>query len=193
MPGPLRIDYRRILFVVQPHLFSGQYANRRFRGTDHHLVSLVDRARRSLLQGKYGYVISLDAAGAFDNVARRQLALSLKSAGVDRNSRRLILGWLRGRSFIFKHQEKTGTVYDRPALITSGLRQGGVLSSILWLSCFNAVHDGLESLRTERQAEPGIHFDLIYADDVSTVIIGTKLARLQTGPQLMAYPPAQIA
>ena len=72
MPGPLRIDYRRILFVVQPHLFSGQYANRRFRGTDHHLVSLVDRARRSLLQGKYAYIISLDAAGAFDNVARRR-------------------------------------------------------------------------------------------------------------------------
>ena len=67
------IIYHRILPAIEPRLFKNQYAYRRPRGTEHHLVSLQDRIRRELLRGRLVYIISFDVAGAFDTVAHGQL------------------------------------------------------------------------------------------------------------------------
>ena len=62
------IIYHRMLPLGEPRLHEHQYAYCRLRGTEHHLVSLMDGAHRALLRGRNVYAVSFDIAGAFDTV-----------------------------------------------------------------------------------------------------------------------------
>ena len=63
--------------------------------------------------------------------------------------------------------------------ISSGLPQGGVLSPLLWLMFFNEVHDQLHDRRVARGWNVSAFLDLIYADDVTTLIVAPTLGELR--------------
>ena len=72
------IIYNRIIHKVEPLLYSGRYAYRRARGTEHHLASVMDAMNRALIRGQYVYLVSFDIAGAFDRVSHYGLTEELK-------------------------------------------------------------------------------------------------------------------
>ena len=121
------VVYHRLLPTVEPLLSPAQYAYRRQRGTEHHLVELMDRVQRALLHGSLVYIVSFDIAGAFDRVSHHQLMQALPAFGVDSYTQRLIHNWSAGRSSILKLKTPTGTVYGSPTPISSGLPHGGCL------------------------------------------------------------------
>ena len=173
------IIYNRIIHRVEPMLSPEQYAYRRARGTEHHLVSIMDLIHRALIGGQYVYLVSFDIAGAFDRVSHYGLTEELKLFGIDAHTRRLIHNWIRGRKFIVKHRTPRGTTMGRHTEITSGLPQGGVLSPVLWLMFFNGVGAELSELRRQRGEEEGTHHDYMFADDLTTVILAPNEPTLQ--------------
>ena len=58
-------------------------------------------------------------------------------------------------------------------------RKGGALSPLLWLMYFNDVRSGLVQRRAARGEDLQAFLDLIYADDVTTVITAPRLDTLQ--------------
>ena len=167
--------YHRILPVVEPSLVGNQYAYRRARGTEHHLVFMQDRIHRTLLRGHFAYVASFDIARAFDEVSHAQLISALEEYGIDVFSRRLIHRWIVGRTFIVKHTAPQGVFYGAKVTITSGLPQGGVLSPLLWLMVFYTLPSDLHKARKERGDDTTAYLDLIFADDVTTIVTAPTL------------------
>ena len=102
------IVYHRILPQVEPQLYAGQYAYRRARSTEHHLVSVMDVTHRALIRGKFVYVVSFDIAGAFDTVSHHGLVEALKGCGIGGYTRRLIHNWIGGRTFVVKNKTPEG-------------------------------------------------------------------------------------
>ena len=173
------ILYQRLLPIIEPKLSVNQYAHRRQRGTEHHLVSIMDFANRALLRGENVYVISFDIAGAFDNVSHYQLTKALSQFHVDAYSHRMIHNWLRSREFSVKFRTPTGTFIGQRADISAGLPQGGVLSPLLWLLFFNDVQEQLIELRRQQNVQLTAYLDQIYADDITTIIIHKDLDPLR--------------
>ena len=115
----------RILPVVKPRLRPYQYVCRRARGTERHLVSLMDGIRRALLLGKNLYVVSFDIAGAFGTVSHSHLVRVLGDFQIDKFASRLIRHWIVGRTFEIKRRTPQGVFYGRRTPITAGLPHGG--------------------------------------------------------------------
>ena len=173
------IMYNRILPLVEPKLYCHQYAYRRLRGTEHHLVSLMDFAHRALIEGNYVYIVSYDIAGAFDRVSHYQLVEVLPEFGIDTFTERLLYNWLSGRTFTVKYRSPGGTFFGERTAVSSGLPQGGVLSPLLWLMFFNEVHAHLHRMREERGVDTAAFLDAMYADDLTTVVVAPTTGQLR--------------
>ena len=172
------IVYHRILPNVEPRLYENQYAYRRQRGTEHHLVSIMDQVQRALLEGCFAYMVSFDIAGAFDRVSHALLMQALRRFQVDGHTRRLLHHWIAGRSLVVKYKAPAGAFVGRYIAASSGLPQGGVLSPALWLMFFNEVHSKLTVRRALRGAARGEYEDYLFADDVTTVVIARTKGRV---------------
>ena len=173
------VIYHRMLPVVEPHLHPNQYAYRRARGTEHHLVSMLDGIHRALLLQQNVYVISFDIAGAFDTVSHSRLLDVMEEFGIDSYTGRLVRHWIIGRTFVVKYRTPQGVFYGQKTPIKAGLPQGGVLSPFLWLMFFNGIHGELKALRELRGEDPSRFVDLVFADDLTTIIFSPELDPLR--------------
>ena len=103
---------------------------------------------------------------------------ALTKHGVDPYSRRLIHNWLRQRKFRVKTKTPNGDIFGPPTPISAGLPQGGVLSPLLWVLFFNTIHEDLNKLRAEAGLELLQFLDLIFADDITTVVVANTLEEI---------------
>ena len=106
------VIYHRIPPGEEDKLAVEQFAYRRERGTEMHLVSLMDFMQRALYRGRLCYLVSYDVAGAVDNVSHAHLMRGLEEFGVDGYTRRVIHNWLRLRTFQVRLRLPTGVWYS---------------------------------------------------------------------------------
>ena len=80
-----------------------------------------------------GLILSLDMSSAFDTIPRHHIAASLAEAGVEHGDIALIMEWLSASQYHFQHGN-----HSRSITTTRGVRQGCVLSPLLWacLTCY---------------------------------------------------------
>ena len=77
-----------------------------------------------------GIMLSLDLSAAFDSVPRQQVQKSLIAAGVATQDIRMIMSWMEGSCYHLQHAQVSLSI-----LTTKGVRQGCVLSPLIW-TCF---------------------------------------------------------
>ena len=117
----------RLFRQYEARLSPGQYAYRRERGTEMHILGLSDFVRKSRDAGKYVYMASIDVAAAFDNVSHDRLMETSESLGTDSYVCRYVITWLRSRVFKLRLRTSTGCCLSSWRRITKGVPQGGVL------------------------------------------------------------------
>ena len=77
-----------------------------------------------------GLMLSLDLSAAFDSVPRQRVQKSLIAAGVATQDIRMIMSWMEGSCYHLQHAQVNLSI-----LTTKGVRQGCVLSPLIW-TCF---------------------------------------------------------
>ena len=165
-----------------------QFAYRRNRSTEYHLVELYDRARQALNDNKHVVIASLDISGAFDTIPHKPLLSSIRARGVHGYIYRYIHTWLTKRRFALRLASPQGYKHSRRCDVTRGLPQGGVLSPLLWLFHFDNLETLLRARRNRwkgRIREVVTHI-LIYADDVTYLVA-------HEDPQVAALAAQQCA
>ena len=130
---------------------------------------------RYLQKGSNVYACFLDASKAFDRVNHVYLFNLLLKRNLPTSLVRFLLAW-------YKHQSisvRWNSTLSEPFSVCNGVRQGGVLSPIL----FTVYLDELISKLSE--ADIGCHFDhyfagiLCYADDIVLLSPSPSALRLQ--------------
>ena len=129
----------RIIRAVEGGLRPSQYADRRSRGTYMQLAALPSFARKHLKEGRMVYAASLDVDGAFDAAPHDGLAGTMRRVGVREHIVRFSAAWLRGRRFRTRLVTPLGKFVSGPRAISRGLRQGGVISPLMWLLHLNRL------------------------------------------------------
>ena len=174
--------HHRLLPLFEPNFAAGQYAYRRERGTEMHMLELFDAAAAARARGDFVYLASVDVDGAFDTVPHDSLIGTFEAAGIDSFTCRYLHTWLVSRQFQVRLMSARGVVLSTLRGIGRGLPQGGVLSPFMWLVHFNKVLEGLHWLRSLRGAEAmlGAFFlELLFADDIVCLITHPKLSPLK--------------
>ena len=126
----------RIAYVAEDGLHPSQYAYGLARGTDMQMTALTDFIGRHLTAGRFGYLASLDVAGAFDAAPHGGPAGTLWRVGLAGHSVRFLTAWLRGRRFRTRRVVPTVRFVSMPRKIPWGLPQGGIISPLLRLLRF---------------------------------------------------------
>ena len=140
----------RIRPAVQAYAsVSPQHAYLPHRSTDGALLGIFERCRLirtrcqeampNIQNKRYGHapgthpgglVLSLDMSSAFDIVPRLHIFNSLVEAGVEDGDVALVMEWLSGSQYHFRHGQQGHCIHTN-----RGVRQGCVLSPLLW-ACF---------------------------------------------------------
>ena len=142
------------------------------------LLEIYDAAHRALNRGRFVCLMSFDVSAAFDTVSHTHIMTTLKQFQVNGHIRRVLHGWLRGRTFQVRTRTTAGTICSAINTVSRGLPQGGVISPLLWILYFNAVPKLLRD-ESQRRGLPQQDFkDVIYADDVTTIIFADTLGEL---------------
>ena len=142
------------------------------------LLEIYDMAHWALNRSRHVYIISFDVSGAFDNVSHIKIMRALKEFEINGRIRRVLHGWLRGKTFQEKMRTAMGTLFSDVHTISRGLPQGGVMSPLHWTLFFNEVPALLEKEREKNGLPLGDFKDVIYADDVTTVVLADSMDEL---------------
>ena len=110
-----RAMYRRIFLKFQPRPHPNQYAYRSARGTERHLVSLLDGSHCALLHGSSIYAASFDIERAFDAVSNSHLFRALVGFQIGPSASRVFRCWVIKRAFALKGCTPQGAPY-RPRM-----------------------------------------------------------------------------
>ena len=116
------------------------------------------------------YLVSFDVASAFDRVPHHRLMGALREYGVCPYIRRVIHGWLGGRTFQVQMRAHGETYLSGIRGITCGLPQGGVLSPLLWLLYFDGVVREIARCSDQQGTGAGEYEDFVYADDITSLV-----------------------
>ena len=163
--------YHRLVGHFEPLLDKRQYAYRRARGTEMHLLEMHEFALAAGEADEFLYLASIDVDSAFDAVPHSSLIASFEEAGVDSYTCRYLHKWLRTRFFRVRLLSPRGRFYSTYRQISRGLPQGGVLSPFLWIVHINPLLNSIEKGVRDRIAALGLPDRfciclLLYADDV---------------------------
>ena len=163
--------YHRLLEKFEPLLDSRQYAYRRARGTEMHLLEMHTFVTQAQAEGDFIYLASIDVDSAFDAVPHASLVATFEQAGTDTYLCRYIHKWLVSRSFKVRLTSPLGCFYSTHSSITRGLPQGGVLSPFLWIVHINPLLSRVEKRVLEAISQAALEglyklCFLPYADDL---------------------------
>ena len=158
----------RILGRLEGGLDPGQYAYRRERGTEMHLLEFHDFVRESRGAGNFTYITSVDVAAAFDNVPHRCLINTAGRLGVDPYLCRYMDVWLKRRVFRMRLMTSMGKYHSGWKRISKGVPQGGILSPFLWLLHINPFADQVKARLRRKWGDEVVRklCILLYADDI---------------------------
>ena len=166
------IVLHRMMPALEPRLGLSQYAYRRQRGTEFHLVELTEFVRVSQEADRLTLVASLDIAGAFDTIPHQTLLDTIMQQGVEAHLCRYIRVWLTGRRFRLRLATPQGVRCSGFYGVSRGVPQGGVLSPFLWLLLFDRLDAELQAARRgwEEELRDAEILFLFYADDIAFLV-----------------------
>lgn len=139
-----------------------QYGFKKHSSCSHALFTFKESVKYFVKKDSKVYCVSLDASKAFDKVLHHGLLVKLRNKGVPVVLIRLLHNWYSRLSCSVLWNNALGDVFS----VNCGVRQGGVLSPIL----FSVYVDDLISLL--RDSGYGMYIDklfagcILYADDI---------------------------
>ena len=131
---------------------------------------------------------SLDAKKAFDRLNHVKLFHQMCDAGISVCLVKLLMNWYSKISVIIKWNKLN--CYSSPCFLKSGVRQGGVLSPILFNIYMGYVINSLI------QSDLGCHIHdvyfgcLVYADDI--ILLSASVGALQSMLDICCYTGTKI-
>ena len=161
---------------MEPYLVTcaNQFGFKRKHGTDMCVFTLKEIIRYYINHGSLMYVTFLDASQAFDRVNHTVLLRKLFSAGVPMYLLRLIAFWYCNQ---FYHV-RWGNALSVGFTVSNGVRQGGVLSPLLFNFYMNELSVTLNSAPIGCCFADVVINHLMYADDL--VVFAPSAKGLQT-------------
>ena len=150
-----------------------QFGFKAKHGTDMCVFALKQVIEYYQKNGSPVYICFLDASKAFDRVDHWALLNKLYKRNVNLQIIRLLLFWYSNQRFCVRW----GRIYSTSFLVSNGVRQGGIMSPIL----FNVYMDDLSNILNKSGL--GCHLggvsvnNLLYADD--TCILAPSPSALQ--------------
>ena len=111
----------RLMEQLELGLDECQYAYRRERGTEHHLLEMSDFVRQMRSQNRFTSITSIDVNGAFDTVPHKSLMRTVESLGVSPHVCRYLAQWLSSRVFRIRLATPGGRFYSSWRSLSQGL------------------------------------------------------------------------
>ena len=140
-------------------LYSNQFGFRKSHGTNHAIISLVEKVSKALDTGKFVIGIFLDLRKAFDTVNHDILIKKLESYGIRGNILNWLKSYLNNRT---QYVHYNGYDSDKKT-VTHGVPQGSILGPLLFILYIN-----------DFSRSSGLLFSILFADDTSVFIEGTN-------------------
>ena len=141
-------------------LFNNQFGFRNHHSTNHALISITEKIRNALDDGKYGCGVFLDFQKAFDTVNHKILLSKLEHYGIRGMPLKLFQNYLINRTQFVEINKKSSDVLP----INYGVPQGSVLGPLLFLIYINDLNGAVTHSKVH-------HF----ADDTNMLYISNSL------------------
>ena len=151
--------YSRIITFLDSNriFFERQFGFRRSHSTNHTLLNIVERIRRSLDDGNFACGVFVDLQKAFDTVDHSILISKLSHYGIRGKAKDWFHSYLSNRSQFVSISSKGSSV----KIIPHGVPQGSVLGPLLFLIYINDLHQAIFSSETFHFADDThlLHFN----------------------------------
>ncbi|KAI5755372.1 hypothetical protein M8J77_016259 [Diaphorina citri] len=142
---------------IEVNLKEEQYGFRRGRSTVDLIFSIKQLMEKYYEYGKELWMSFLDIKKAFDAVLREKVWQSLRNIGIGEE----IVGRIVEIYERTKSRVKTKMGMTESFTIDSGMRQGGVLSPLLFITVMNEIQERVEQQLGERKMKL-----MLFADDI---------------------------
>ena len=159
-----KIIERLILLKIDVYLWTlpNQFGFQKGQGTEECIFVLKELINSYLQSGSTVYCCFLDASKAFDCVNHDRLMNVLRDRGIPKCIVRLLYFWYSNQRMYVRWGCSTSDYFD----VSNGVRQGGVLSPLLFNVYVNDLSVQLESLKCGLSFGNGKINHIMYADDV---------------------------
>ena len=135
-----------------------QFGFRTNHSTQHAIITLVDKIKKSVDSGDIVINLFVDLRKAFDTVSHSILVKKLYAYGIQGNILELCASYLKNR---------TQFPYLRWRKITCGVPQGSILGPLFFIAYMNDIFQASKYL-----------YNILYADDTSILLSGSDLQKL---------------
>jgi hypothetical protein len=134
-----KLMYKRLISHIEKNkiLTQNQYGFRENRSTELAIIELVDKITQAIDKGEYTIGIFLDLSKAFDTINHKILIQKLEHYGIRGITRQWFEDYLKNRKQIVKYNH----VKSKAMIIKSGVPQGSILGSILFLLYINHIEN----------------------------------------------------
>ena len=141
---------------------SNQFGFKRKHGTEMCVFVLKELIRYYVKHGSCMYVAFLDASKAFDRVNHTKLFSKLLRLGVPTWVIKVLVQWYCNQSMCVRW----GSVFSDFFLVNNGVRQGGIISPLLFNVYINELSESLSKLPIGCCCGNTVVNHIMYADDI---------------------------
>lgn len=142
--------------------YDNQFGFKRKHGTDLCIFALKEIVSKYTSQNSSVFLCFIDASKAFDRINHEKLFVKLIDRGVPKVLVRILAFWYAHQLF----HVKWDNVVSAPFSVSNGVRQGGILSPILFNVYMDELSDKLNRVQTGCLVGNTVVNHLMYADDL---------------------------
>ena len=162
-----KITYKRLYSFLEANncLYSQQYGFRNSHSTNHALIEITEKIRKSIDQEEFSCGIFLDFQKAFDTVNHKILVQKLRYYGV----RGQELNWFKSYLSNRTQTVKIKNIQSESLTSSYGVPQGSILGPLLFLIYINDLHKAVKHSE--------IHH---FADDTNLILRNKSLKKINS-------------